>query len=115
MSDAAIVRDFESSDPEVRRRAVARLVEVDDVRAPDLLLRALGDNDWRVRKEAGQAASALGPSQALLDKLVMALFPGDNVGLRNAVVETLAAFGRSAVPPVVSALPSLDADGRKLA
>jgi HEAT repeat protein len=80
-----------------------------------LLLRALGDSDWRVRKEASSVATALGPADALLDRLVTALFPGDNVGLRNAVVETLGSFGRSAVPAVTRVVDRLDADGKKLA
>jgi HEAT repeat protein len=115
MSAVEIQSALDSVDPEVRRRAVALIPDLPERDATDLVLRALGDSDWRVRKEAGQIAFLLGPSDALLHKLVGALFPGDNVGLRNAVVETLASFGRSAVPPVVGAIASLDADGKKLA
>jgi HEAT repeat protein len=113
------VRDIEkelgSSDPEARRRATAAIAELDPAVGADLVLRALGDLDWRVRKEASTVAAALGPAEALLDRLVTALFPGDNVGLRNAVVETLAAFGRSAIPAVTRVIDRLDADGKKLA
>src|SRR5262249_34557360 len=38
-----------------------------------------------------------------------------NVGLRNAVVEVLAAAGHVATPVLAVAMASLDADGRKLA
>ena len=104
-----------SSDPEVRRRATASIAELAPAEAAALILRALGDSDWRVRKEASTVAAALGPADPLLDKLVTALFPGDNVGLRNAVVETLASFGRSAIPAVARVIDRLDADGKKLA
>jgi HEAT repeat protein len=108
-------RDLDSPDPEVRRRAVAVIPDLAEREAAELVLRALGDGDWRVRKEASQIAFLLGPTDPLLERLVGALFPGENVGLRNAVVETLASFGRSAVPPVIVALATLDPDGKKLA
>jgi HEAT repeat protein len=110
-----IQRDLDSPDPEVRRRATARIVGLGAAEVPALVIRALGDADWRVRKEATQVAVSLGPSPALLDKLVAQLFPNDNVGLRNAVVETLASFGGRAVAVVIAALARLDADGKKLA
>jgi len=43
------------------------------------------------------------------------LGPGDNVGLRNAAVEALGAYGEAAVAAIAQKLPTLDADGRKLA
>jgi HEAT repeat protein len=110
-----IDRDLDSPDPEVRRRATTAIPDLPPSVAAGYVVRALGDADWRVRKEAAQIALLLGPIPPLLDRLVELLFPGDNVGLRNAVVETLASFGRSAVPAVVAAIPKLDADGRKLA
>jgi HEAT repeat protein len=110
-----IDHDLGSADPEVRRRATAAIAEVSSREAGDLMLRALGDSDWRVRKEASSVAAALGPVDVLLDKLTTALFPGDNVGLRNAVVETLASYGRSAIPAVTRVIDRLDADGKKLA
>ena len=111
----AIVQSLESSDPEVRRRATSRMADLNDVEAVGLVIRALGDEDWRVRKEASQIALGLGPVEELLQQLVALFQPGDNVGLRNAAVETLAAFGANAVRVVVTALGGLDADGRKLA
>ncbi len=110
-----IEKGLDSPDPEVRRRATAVIPELGPRQATDFVMRALGDVDWRVRKEAGQVALLLGPTEPLLQQLVAALFPGENVGLRNAVVETLAAFGARAVPGVVEVLPRLDADGKKLA
>ena len=110
-----IDQELGSHDPEVRRRATAAIADLSPAEGADLVLRAHGDSDWRVRKEASTVAVALGPADPLLDKLVTALFPGDNVGLRNAVVETLASFGRSAIAPVTRVLDRLDADGKKLA
>jgi HEAT repeat protein len=104
-----------SDDPEVRRQAAAALRALDPEQAAPGLIQALGDEDWRVRKEGVLTAAALAPSQPVLKALVAALSPSENVGLRNAVVEALASFGPDAVDALAVALATLDADGRKLA
>lgn len=117
---------FASDDPESRRRAVEFLrdalrdphseeVSLDGDASARYLLRALGDADWRVRKQAVEVARSLAPSPELLSGLIRALEPGDNVGLRNAAVEALGAFSESAVQALSEKAPSLDADGKKLA
>ena len=108
-----IERGLESADPEERRRAAAMLAHAES--AVPLLLRALGDEDWRVRKEATSAAVEMAPSPELFRGLVGLLEPGENVGQRNAAVEALAGHGAAVVEPLALALPGLDADGRKLA
>ncbi|HMJ12234.1 MAG TPA: HEAT repeat domain-containing protein, partial [Polyangiaceae bacterium] len=112
---AAIEAALRSADPEDRRQAAARLGELAGEALVPLLMRALGDEDWRVRKEATSVAVALAPSGDVLRGLVDALLPGENVGLRNAAVEALAGYGAPAVDLLSGMLPSLDADGRKLA
>ncbi|MEO6602629.1 MAG: HEAT repeat domain-containing protein, partial [Polyangiaceae bacterium] len=124
------VRDLEvafaSDDPESRRRAVEVLGDtLRDPRREEptsevfaqtrYLLRALGDDDWRVRKQSVEVLRSLAPATEVLAGLVRSLEPGDNVGLRNAAVETLGAFGEAAVSALSEKLPSLDADGKKLA
>jgi HEAT repeat protein len=104
-----------SDDPEERRRAAHALAELEPALAAAGLLTLLGDEDWRVRKEAVVVAQGLAPEPNLLAALVAAFAPSDNVGLRNATVEALGAFGVDAVDAVAAALRELDADGRKLA
>jgi len=79
------------------------------------LLSALGDPDWRVRKEAVGLTVELGPEPELLLALADVFEPGDNVGLRNAAVEALGGFGLFAVEVLSARMPTLDADGKKLA
>jgi HEAT repeat protein len=116
---------FASDDPETRRRAVDFLREtLRDPHDEELalegdgptryLLRALGDSDWRVRKQAIEVVRSLAPAPELLRCLILALEPGDNVGLRNAAVEALGAFSEHAVQALAEKTPSLDADGKKL-
>jgi HEAT repeat protein len=108
---------FSSEDPEQRRRAVESLRELgSEIETPArYVLSALGDDDWRVRKQAIEVAIALAPAPDLLSGLVLVLQPGDNVGLRNAAVEALGAYGQPAVDALAQKLPALDSDGRKLA
>jgi HEAT repeat protein len=80
----------------------------------ELLLKALGDSDWRVRKEAALTAVQLAPSQEVLRALLTALEPGENIGLRNAAVDALAGFGVHAIASLAAQVSRLDADGRKL-
>jgi len=108
-------RALSSGDPEERRRAVGRIVELPPSSRVPPLLSALGDHDWRVRKEAIGITARLGPEPELLAALARVFEPGDNVGLRNAAVEALGGFGPHAVDALASRVSSLDADGKKLA
>ncbi|MDF3066094.1 MAG: repeat protein [Polyangiaceae bacterium] len=115
MSDEAEVsRALGSSDPEERRRGVSRIAELPPSARVGPLLSALGDDDWRVRKEAIGIIADLGPEPDLVSALVDVFEPGDNVGLRNAAVEALGSFGAAAVEALAARVPKLDADGKKL-
>ncbi|WP_437800215.1 HEAT repeat domain-containing protein [Sorangium sp. So ce693] len=144
MPIAAIAAALSADDAEERRQAAARLGRADVVEALPLLLRALGDPDWRVRKEATyachrliQAAPTSAPAQAaegerpaspgagaegerpsapqlLVAALLDALQKSEDVGLRNAAIEVLGYCGRDATPALVDALGALAGDERKL-
>lgn len=103
------------ADPETRRLAVQELGELRGPDAVSFLMTALGDADWRVRKEAAKVAPFLDDREALLDALYKSLADKENIGLRNAVVEAMIVIGPEAMPFAVKALNTLDADGRKLA
>jgi HEAT repeat protein len=117
---------FAEGDAEARRRAVEVLGDTlrdphseeptsDALAQSRYLLRALGDEDWRVRKQSIEVLRSLAPSAELLAGLVLCFEPGDNVGLRNAAVEAIGTFGEAAVSALSEKLPTLDADGKKLA
>lgn len=112
---AAIAAALLEQDAEERRISTARLAELDAREALPLLLLALGDVDWRVRKEATIAARAFLPDRVLIDALIRVLDTSADVGIRNAAVDVLAYAGRAAVGPIEDAMSRLDADGRKLA
>ncbi len=106
-----------ADDSEARRRAVESLPALaHELDSPArFVLQALGDVDWRVRKQAVEVASAFVSAPDVLAGLVSALMPGDNVGLRNAAVEALGAYGQAAVDALARKLSELDVDGKKLA
>lgn len=101
--------------PEVRRLATQDIPTVPAPDSCDLLLVALGDADWRVRKEAAAVAARVEPRTAVVFAVARGLGERDAIGLRNAAVEALVLIGPDAVPGAIDALTRLDADGRKLA
>ncbi len=111
----ALSSALEASDAEERRQATTHLGELELKDALPLLMRALGDSDWRVRKEATIGARAFMPDRTLAAALIEALSQGENVGLRNAAVEVLASSGHATALAVADAISSLDEVGRKLA
>lgn len=116
MTDAASVRlRLASAEAETRRRATQEIPSVPAPEASELLLLALADEDWRVRKEAASMAARVEPRTAVVFAVARALAEHENVGLRNAAVEALILIGPDAVPGAIDALGRLDADGRKLA
>jgi HEAT repeat protein len=115
MSENSWECGLDSTDPEQRRLAVAALASATGQGISQLAIRALGDEDWRVRKEAISVIVAIGPSSTILDELIGTFSTSDNVGLRNAVSEVLAGFGRPAIERISAEIAVLDADGRKLA
>jgi HEAT repeat protein len=112
---AAVRWLLQQAEPEARRVAVQQITKVKDRDCAELLLRALGDDDWRVRKEAATVAPQLEPREEVVASLVAALEETINIGLRNAAVEALVSIGPDAVGAVVESFARLDADARKLA
>ncbi len=103
---------------EVRRRAVIEVVDIAQKhpeQAIELVILALGDEDWRVRKEAAFIAAQMASWESVIDRLVDAMVQEENVGLRNAAVKALSASGQNAITKIVSCIPNLNAEGRKMA
>ncbi|MDB4943996.1 MAG: repeat protein [Labilithrix sp.] len=117
MSDrvASVRARLADPEPEVRRLATQEIPQLPAPESCELLMVALADADWRVRKEAGAAAPRIEPRTAVVFAVARALGEREDIGLRNAAVDALVAIGPDAVPGAIDALSRLDADGRKLA
>jgi HEAT repeat protein len=101
--------------PEVRRRALRKLVQLKPADAIRLGLLALGDGDWRVRKETVLVLGELGNGADLVAALLGAIEQEDNVGLRNAAAEALSRVRGPAFDIVVARLGELAGTSRKIA
>jgi len=108
------LRTFAAEDEEVRRRTVQEQLGVPLDRCRDLLCAALGDDSWRVRKEAVEVLVAARPGRGEIDGLIELLRHEDNAGLRNATAEVLVRLGKRAVPALLDHLQDCDQDLRKL-
>jgi len=110
-----ILRDLASSDEEVRRLAVERLLCLPAAECVPRLVECLGDPGWRVRKAAVGRLVACAETDQVVAALSLALADGENPGRRNAAVEALVELGEPAVPRLLETLGSDDVDVRKFA
>lgn len=108
-----LLKNLESSDEEVRRLAVSALAGFPFPKVKAHALLALGDESWRVRKEAVDLILSVSPGDELARELVQLLTSHGNAGLRNSVVEVLQAVGERALPHLVEHLSHEDAGVRK--
>ncbi len=100
-------------DVERRRRAVLALLGSKAAEARELVILALGDEEWRVRKEASRVAASLAADHALVADLIQAVSQGENIGLRSAAIEALGLLGPEVAQEVVRALDEVPEQGRK--
>ena len=89
MSKDGLDEAFHSADPDVRRRAVQGMSLRPRGTPLALIVDALSDSDWRVRREAISLAAQSAEKDALIDSLLARLVDTDNTGLRNAAIEVL--------------------------
>jgi chemotaxis protein methyltransferase CheR len=103
--DADRLRDqLGRSDPEERRRAVLAVPPRSGAEGLRLLVSALGDESWRVRKEVVERLASWGEARAAASAMVDVLIETDDVGLRNSAIETLTRIGSPSIAPLKAAL-----------
>ena len=109
-----IAQQLRGPDEELRRAAVAELARQPFDQAMPLLFVAMGDQSWRVRKDA---VSALLAAQSLgggaVEGVIELLRSADNAGLRSSAVELLERLGARAVQFLCGHLDDPDHDLRK--
>ncbi|MFH0902382.1 MAG: HEAT repeat domain-containing protein [Pseudomonadota bacterium] len=99
-----IRRRLAGLDEEDRRRALAEIPEEWAPGILSILVDALGDSSWRVRKDAIARIARWPDPDGAVPMLIATLAEDSNVGLRNAAIEALALIGRPAVGPLATAL-----------
>jgi HEAT repeat protein len=73
----------------------------------------MGDDSWRVRKEAVEQFVGSAPDESSLDALLELLRNEENAGLRNSAAEALICLGSLAAMPLISRVKDSDPDVRK--
>jgi HEAT repeat protein len=109
----ALAGQLRSPDEETRRSTVTCLAGHPLEETRDYLFAALGDESWRVRKEAVDALLASPVSEEITEDIVALLAAHDNAGLRNSAVEALERLGSRAVPVLCRHGGDADHDVRK--
>src|SRR4030067_752105 len=104
-------KKLRSSDAEERREAAVDLGRAGRKAMP-LLMLAVGDADWRVRKTAVEARVDV-PGHHVINGLIHTLGSHDNAGARNSAIEALIHIGAEAVDALLTALKTPDVDVRK--
>lgn len=102
-----------SPDEEIRRLAVVGLAGFPLNEVKESLVAAMGDESWRVRKEAVDAFLTGAMDEERMEMLVAMLASQDNAGLRNSAVEALERLGNLAVPVLSLHMDEDDHDVRK--
>ena len=115
MKAAEIARALGQDDVEARRRAVLALPAVRDPAVGSLLLRALGDRDWRVRAEAVRVGRLAAERLGAIRDVVEAARQHDDVGLRSAALELLLSGAEPMLDALLSALPGWEERSRRVA
>lgn len=98
---------------EARRQEVAATIARGT--DPSGLAMALRDSDWRVREEAILGIRRFRAKSELVPELISALSDATDIAFRNAAAAGLALVGATCVGLLEAAIPSMDADARKLA
>jgi HEAT repeat protein len=96
-------RALQADDEETRHAALAG-VPTGAAAALQLLVDAMGDESWRVRKEAVSRVTAWPRPEEAAAALITALGEESNIARRNAAVEGLGLIGRPSVPLLLDAL-----------
>ncbi|MEM9192467.1 MAG: HEAT repeat domain-containing protein [Myxococcota bacterium] len=105
--------DADPSGAEERRQKVITLEQAPEDDARSAIMEALGDEDWRVRKEAVRVATVLSRRVPLAPELLSAIVQGENVGLRNAALEVWGLLGARATGALLDVLPTVIPQARK--
>lgn len=104
---------LQSADEEVRRSALHSLKKKPCPDAQTLIVTAMGDESWRVRKEAVECYLSLQPDSGRIEQLLALLRNEDNAGLRNSAAETVIRLGAVAAVPLLNMVQDRDAAVRK--
>lgn len=104
---------LQSTDEEIRRSALYLLRDFPASDSQSILFTAMGDKNWRVRKEAVECYIYSKPDLNSVEQLLNLLRNEDNAGLRNSAAEAVVRLGSAAAMHLIKMSQDQDADVRK--
>lgn len=104
---------LQSADEEARRSALYSLRDIPCPDAQALIFTAMGDESWRVRKEAVECFVYLKPDLDSIEQLLNLFRNEDNAGSRNSAAEAAVRLGTASAGPLLGMAQDQDADVRK--
>lgn len=104
---------LQSADEEIRRSALHLLQDISGSDAQLILFTAMGDDSWRVRKEAVELYINSKPGLNSIEQLLNLLRNEENAGLRNSAAEAAIRLGSLSVLPLIKLVRDSDDDVRK--
>jgi HEAT repeat protein len=108
-----LARQINDDNIETRREAVEKMRGTKDDRLVPLLLSAMEDASWRVRKTAVEVLFDDYPVEKYIGGLIQLLYIDENAGARNSAIEALRKLGRKATVFLVEAFKTPHKDVRK--
>ena len=108
-----LIKRISDSNVETRREAVESIKGRGDDACIPLLLKAMEDVSWRVRKTAVDILFDDYPLERYIPGLIQLLYIDDNAGARNSAIESLIRLGKKATPFLIEAFKTPNKDVRK--
>ncbi|HIJ81267.1 MAG TPA: HEAT repeat domain-containing protein [Desulfuromonadales bacterium] len=105
---------LQSPEEEIRRSALAELRKFPLPESFSHIVLAMGDQSWRVRKEAVELLVGSSPDERRLEEVLELLRSDENAGLRNSAAEVLIRLGSLAAIPLINRINDSDPDVRKV-
>ncbi|HXX53430.1 MAG TPA: HEAT repeat domain-containing protein [Thermodesulfovibrionales bacterium] len=106
-------RLLSDEETEVRRKAVLELEGKPPEASVPLLLKAMEDVSWRVRKTASEVLMGGYAPDYYMRGLIQLLYLDENAGARNSAIEALVRLGKRATPLLIEGFHTLNRDVRK--
>ncbi|MHB8882109.1 MAG: HEAT repeat domain-containing protein [Thermodesulfovibrionales bacterium] len=108
-----LINQLSDSNVEIRREAVETMRGMRTEACIPVLLKAMEDVSWRVRKTAVDILFDEYPVEVYIQGLIQLLYIEDNAGARNSAIEALIKLGRRATEFLIEAFKTPNRDVRK--
>lgn len=108
-----LIKQLSDSNVELRRAAVEQTRGLKDSACIPVLLKAMEDVSWRVRKTAVDILFAEYELEQYMQGLIQLLYIEDNAGARNSAIEALIKLGKKATVFLIEAFKTPNRDVRK--